>query len=173
MSRSGIYHLAAYEPPSMKAQRPLRGSNRPGTHWFYNNWGFNALGTIYERLTGEDVFVGFERIIADEIGITGFPLGACKRVFDPLSDHPAHLFWMSAIDLARFGLLYLRKGMHSNRQLLSRTWIEASTAYLTATGYGRLGFCYLWWVAPSEGPLGSGAHFALGAGARVWRSSRA
>lgn len=164
MSRSGIYHPAAYEPPGMKAQRPLRGSKATGTHWFYNNWDFNVLGTIYERLTGEDVFGGFERIVADEIGMTGFVVGACKRAFDPLSDHPAHLFWMSALDLARFGLLYLRKGMHSNRQLLSRTWIEASTAYLSATGHGRLGYGYLWWVAPSEGPLGAGAHFALGAG---------
>ena len=46
-ARSGVYHPALYETPGMAAMRPLRGSHLPGTHWYYNNWDFNALGTIY------------------------------------------------------------------------------------------------------------------------------
>jgi len=38
MSRSGVYHAAAYEAPDAKAKRPPRGSHPPGTFWYYNNW---------------------------------------------------------------------------------------------------------------------------------------
>jgi CubicO group peptidase (beta-lactamase class C family) len=49
-ARSGIYHAALYETPAMKAEKPARGSHPPRTFWCYNNWDFNALGTIYEKL---------------------------------------------------------------------------------------------------------------------------
>ena len=32
-----------------EAARPARGSHAPGTFWYYNNWDFNALGTIFEQ----------------------------------------------------------------------------------------------------------------------------
>jgi hypothetical protein len=46
-ARSGVYHEAAAESQSMKDARPERGSHPPGTHYYYNNWDFNALGTIF------------------------------------------------------------------------------------------------------------------------------
>lgn len=48
-SRSGVYHAARYETRGAAAMRPARHSNKPGTFWYYNNWDFNTLGTIYER----------------------------------------------------------------------------------------------------------------------------
>ena len=48
-ARSGVYHAALYETPSMAARRPARASHPPGTFWYYNNWDFNTLGAIYER----------------------------------------------------------------------------------------------------------------------------
>jgi len=39
----------------MVSMREPRGSHGPGTFWLYNNWDFNALGTIYEQETGEDL----------------------------------------------------------------------------------------------------------------------
>lgn len=45
-SRSGVYHPCVY---GMEPGRPVRGSHAPGTFWYYNNWDFNALGTIYRR----------------------------------------------------------------------------------------------------------------------------
>ena len=56
MARSGVYHEAAAESQSMKDARPERGSHAPGTHWYYNNWDFNVLGTVFTQLTGEDIF---------------------------------------------------------------------------------------------------------------------
>ena len=39
----------AAETPAMKAARPERGSHAPGTFWYYNNWDFNVLGTVFEK----------------------------------------------------------------------------------------------------------------------------
>jgi CubicO group peptidase (beta-lactamase class C family) len=55
-ARSGVYHPALYETPDMAKLRPPRGSHPPGTFWYYNNWDFNALGTIYEHATGAGIF---------------------------------------------------------------------------------------------------------------------
>lgn len=63
-ARSGIYHAALYESKRMTDSKPPRGSHAPGTFWHYNNWDFNALGTIYRQETGEDIFEAFERRIA-------------------------------------------------------------------------------------------------------------
>src|SRR3984957_6958889 len=51
-ARSGVYHKVDFETASMQKSRPSRGSHAPGTFWYYNNWDFNALGTIFEKTTG-------------------------------------------------------------------------------------------------------------------------
>ena len=68
MSRSGIYHGAIYDGYGL-APRPDRGSHAPGAFWYYNEWDFNALGTIYTRLTGESIFEAFDRRIARPTGM--------------------------------------------------------------------------------------------------------
>ncbi len=45
-ARSGVYHPVDFETQYMIKIRPERGSHRPGTFWYYNNWDFNVLGTI-------------------------------------------------------------------------------------------------------------------------------
>ena len=44
-SRSGIY--IPNGDGDQDAVAPRRGSEYPGTHFFYNNWDFNALGTAF------------------------------------------------------------------------------------------------------------------------------
>jgi CubicO group peptidase (beta-lactamase class C family) len=164
MARSGVYHAAAYEPPSMKAKRPSRGSHVPGSFWYYNNWDFNALGAIYERITGEDIYESFEQRIAAQIGMEHFAGSGCRRVFDPASDHPAHTFRISAHDLARFGLLFLNGGQWLGRRVIPASWVKESITAYSQTDHGRLGYGYLWWIAPAGSPFGADAYFALGAG---------
>ncbi len=54
-ARSGIYH-AASNGGDDAASAPPRGSQRPGEYYLYNNWDFNALGTIFELSTGKDIY---------------------------------------------------------------------------------------------------------------------
>src|SRR6201996_828741 len=71
-ARSGVYHAALYETPDMAKMRPPRGSHPPGTFWYYNNWDFNALGTIYEHATGTGIFEALEKEIAKPIGMQDY-----------------------------------------------------------------------------------------------------
>jgi len=71
-ARSGIYHPALAESASMKASRPERGSHEPGAFWYYNNWDFNALGTIFEQEASAKIFEEFEQRIAQPLQMEDF-----------------------------------------------------------------------------------------------------
>lgn len=148
-SRSGIYHPAAYEPRSMQVNRPTRGSARPGEKFFYNNWDFNTLVTIFNQETDQDFFEAFMRDIAKPIGMEDFRMEDMHYRTEPdKSFHPAYLFKMSSRDLARFGQLYLNKGMWKGERIIPKNWIEKSTSPISYTegSGGRDTYGFLWWI---------------------------
>ncbi|WP_242220373.1 serine hydrolase [Bacillus cereus group sp. BfR-BA-01380] len=61
-------------------------------------------------------------------------------------------------DMARFGLLYLNRGMWNNNRIISETWIDESTT-INPNHYG-----YLWWVHEEDGIF---AYLARGDGGNV------
>jgi CubicO group peptidase (beta-lactamase class C family) len=117
-ARSGIYHAALYETPAMKAKKPARGSHPPRSFWSYNNWDFNALGTIYESATHDSIYRSFDERIARPIGMEDYRFGDQEYVTGPDSIHRAYPFRMTARDMARFGLLYLRDGRWRDQQVV-------------------------------------------------------
>ena len=157
-ARSGIYHPALGESADMKALRPKRGSHAPGTFWYYNNWDFNALGTIFEKETRTGIFEEFDRRIAVPLQMNDFGANHCKYLTSAdygdawLSMHQYYLFRMSARDLARFGLLFLREGQWQNRQIISSDWVRESTASYSERGAGG-GYGYMWWTGANRGLL--------------------
>jgi CubicO group peptidase (beta-lactamase class C family) len=150
-ARSGVYHPALYETVANAAARPARGSYRPGAFWYYNNWDFNALGTIVERAVGTSLFEDFKLRIADPIGMEDFRVEDGRYVRGPDSIHAAYPFWMTARDMARFGLLYLRHGRWRGTPVVPRDWIEESTRAYSDLGQ-KGGYGYMWYVAPAGGP---------------------
>jgi len=53
--------------------------------------------------------------------------------------------WLKPHDMAKFGWLYLNKGLWGNRQILPLAWVEVSTrGYIDATLFDQYG--YQWWV---------------------------
>jgi CubicO group peptidase (beta-lactamase class C family) len=86
----------------------------------------------------------------------------CRYVGGPDSVYPAYVFFASARDLARFGLLYLRHGRWREQQVIPAEWVDESTSPYSTTNSGS-GYGYLWWTAPSEPhvpaylPVGSSA----------------
>lgn len=160
-ARSGVYHLAAYETSDMAAKRPERGSHAPGTFWYYNNWDFNALGTIYRRLTGEDIFASFESRIARPIGMEDFSARNGRYHVEAASIHAAYPVFMSARDLARFGQLFLDLGKWQGKQVVPAAWVKEATTPFSRTDRGKFGYGYLWWTLPSE-EWGHGAALASG-----------
>lgn len=167
-ARSGVYHPALYETAGMKARRPERHSHEPGTFWYYNNWDFNVLGTVFRNLTKTDIFHEFERAIAEPIGMQDFTAADGTYVTGADSVHAAYPFRMTARDMARFGLLFLRKGRWEGRQIIPRQWVEDSTTSYSDAGESG-GYAYLWWIAVDGRHLANvtledGAYSARGAG---------
>ena len=126
-ARSGVYHAVDFETPDQREFRPARGSHPPGTFWFYNNWDFNVLGTIFEKKTGKKIGYAFYQRIAQPIGMQDFQPNDVFYLGGQASIHPAFLFEMSARDLARFGLLYLRHGRWGDKQIVPAAWVEKSS----------------------------------------------
>jgi CubicO group peptidase (beta-lactamase class C family) len=148
-ARSGVYHPAHMETESMKKNRPARGSHAPGTFWYYNNWDFNVLGTIFEKKTGLRIGEAFYQRIAKPIGMEDFRPDDVYYLGGPISIHPAYPFEMTARDMARFGLLYLRHGRWNGKQIVPEAWVEKSShadEMVKANGVDVGGYEYLWWV---------------------------
>ena len=157
-SRSGVYLPALAETPAMAMGRPARGSYPPGAYWYYNNWDFNVLGTILEQTIKATVFEDFKARIADPLEMEDFRVEDGIRFSGPESIHPAYPFRMTARDMARFGLLYLRGGQWQGRTIVPREWVEESTRAFSDIGQAG-GYGYLWWVAPNGGPHFTSANF--------------
>ena len=120
-SRSGVYHVAAAELDGIgwTESRPERGSHLPNTYFYYNNWDFNAAGTIFEQVTGTKIFEEFKNRIADPIGMQEFYPENCHYQYEyEKSMHPAYHFRMSCRDLARYGELYRKKGNWKGNQII-------------------------------------------------------
>jgi CubicO group peptidase (beta-lactamase class C family) len=155
-ARSGIYHAALGENQMMKDMRPARHSHAPGTFWYYNNWDFNALGTIFEQETSTTIFAEFDRRFAKPLQMEDFNVSDCRYVSSDdvgkpfLSQHNYYNFRMSARDLARFGLLFLREGRWRDRQIIPADWVRQSTASYSQRGIDG-GYGYMWWTGVKGG----------------------
>ena len=162
-ARSGVYHVAGYETAEQRRTRPARGSHPPGSFWFYNNWDFNALGTIYRQRTGEDIFESFARRIAQPIGMQDFTVRDGHYVEDGHSRHAAYVFSLTTRDMLRFGEMVLAGGAWQGQRIVPERWLADSLSAHSQTSRGDLGYGYLWWVL-DPATFGPGAGFASGYG---------
>ena len=150
-SRSGIYIEAACETQEAKDTRPPRGSHLPGTFFYYNNWDFNAAGTVFQQEAAVTIHEEYKNRIADPIGMEDFESNDVYYEYEPVSMHPCYKFRMTALDMARFGLLYLRDGLWDGKRIISEEWIkESTTAYSDLGDTG--GYGYMWAVSLNGKP---------------------
>ena len=113
---------------------PPRGSHVPGSFWYYNNWDFNVLGTVFEQQLHLKIAAEFRDRIAAPIGMQDFRLedmhyfgGTTQTAAVEQSIHPAYHFSLTARDMARFGYLFLRGGAWKGQQLIPSDWVTEST----------------------------------------------
>jgi CubicO group peptidase (beta-lactamase class C family) len=180
-ARSGIYLPSGNH--DLDAETPKRGAEYPGTHFVYNNWDFDAVGTAFEKLTGKNIYDALESDLARPIGMQDFDRSKLKKIPSPESVHPEYAMYFSTRDMARIGLLMARYGIWNGKQLVPPDWCRYITSLITPFDEinptslrvrgrpDRWGYGALWWVwdAPlfpghvSNGPL-QGAYSAMGAG---------
>jgi CubicO group peptidase (beta-lactamase class C family) len=178
MARSGVYHPAANAASAAGGDTvgppPARGSVAPGTYFLYNNWDFNALGTIFEQETGRNIYDAFERDFASPMRFQDFDRAAQRKTNNPQrSMHPAYHFYLSTRDMARIGYLMLRDGEWAGRPIVPRDWARRIVSVATPVAEmhpeeyaaGPFGYGLLWWIwdgAASAGPY-KGAYTGIGA----------
>ncbi|WP_298816132.1 serine hydrolase [uncultured Roseibium sp.] len=168
-SVSGINHPAAASG-GLHAEIDKRlghSENQPGTVWAYNNWDYNALTTVFESATSTEIAEAFDLEIAQPVGMTDFDRSAVSYLADPsLSEHRAAMFRMSALDLAKFGALYLNDGVSGDQTILANGWVGLITEDFTETGNDglRWGHGYLWWIPEPGTGLPDGTFWAWGLG---------
>jgi CubicO group peptidase (beta-lactamase class C family) len=179
-ARSGIYLTSGNDGLDLLA--PKRGTAYPGTRMQYNNWDFNAAGTAFEKLTGKTIYQALEDDLARPIGMEDYDARKQGKVPSPGSVHPEYVMRLSTRDLARAGMLMLRRGTWGDRQIVPADWVRYTTSLITpfdrvhpdqlAVGGqpDRWGYGVMWWVweeplfpgGGSMGPL-QGAFTAMGA----------
>lgn len=170
-ARSGVFHPAANVGDD-SAAAPPRGSQRPGQYFLYNNWDFNAAGTVFEQLTQRAIYEAFEHDLAAPLGLQDFVLADQHRSGDASrSRHLAYPLQLSTRDMVRLGQLMLAQGRWNGRQLIPADWIATITAPVTRaqdmhpphTARRGIDYGYMWWIPqePADSPL-SGSYMAWG-----------
>jgi CubicO group peptidase (beta-lactamase class C family) len=163
-ARSGVYH-AASNPGDNLADAPARGSRKHGTYQLYSNWDFNALGTVFEKETGRNIYDALEADLARPLGMQDWDRSIQRKSGDTtLSVHRAYHMNLSTRDMARIGYLMLRQGAWNGRQLVPADWVRKTTSAFTPVSEmnparlrsGPFGYGYLWWVW--DGPASTGAY---------------
>ncbi|MEM6704362.1 MAG: serine hydrolase [Acidobacteriota bacterium] len=176
LSRSGVYHSAIYEHGSWKRNKPAPGAHRPGSIWYYNNWGFNLIGSLLEQTTGRSVASLLARDLAGPLQMQDFEEAhvttltrdtLTERIVGNESLHPAHIVDISTRDLARFGLLYLNEGLWSGKRVVPQGWVQESWQGMPVPNRQGELYGYLWWTYTEEHPYWSSElmpmHVARGA----------
>ncbi len=177
-ARSGVYHPASNAASAAGGdtvgEPPARGSVKPGTHFLYNNWDFNALGTIFEQETGESIYDAFAREFAAPMQFQDFDRAAQRKSGNlQRSQHAAYHYNLSTRDMARIGYLMLREGTWAGREIVPRDWARRIVTPGTRVAdmnpdpfrKGPFGYGLLWWIwdAPFDAGEFKGAYTGLGA----------
>ncbi|MGH7461163.1 MAG: serine hydrolase domain-containing protein [Longimicrobiales bacterium] len=172
-ARSGVYHEASNAGDDL-ASAPPRGSQKPGAYYLYSNWDFNALGTIFVKQTGMNIYDALEQDLARPLGFQDFNRATHRLSGDTMrSIHRAYHMNFSTRDMARIGYLMLREGSWKGKQIVPRAWVKESTSLHTPRSEmnpernrtGAFGYGYLWWIfdRPDLPPAYKGAYTGLGA----------
>ena len=161
-ARSGIY-LPALGQNWPNAER---GSTAPGEAFWYKNWDFNVLATIFEQEVGMPLEDATMEWLAEPLGMQKF----CAEHLDyeqsdGVSEHPMYRYYMNAEDLALIGALVSNNGVWDGETLISEGWLDESLRPVSDLadlqdqyppedpdeeafydGYG-----YMWWTQSSTG----------------------
>lgn len=133
--------------PSLLVQVPL--VTGPGTHCEYSNLTSHLIGVVVARACGTDL-----RSFAEENLFN--PLGAelGDWIQDWEGNYNGHAdMYLSARDMARFGLLYLQEGEYAGEQLVPADWVresfqtysEDAWKYRVGSNFKDIGYGYQWW----------------------------
>lgn len=109
-----------------------------GQQWFYHNAPYTLLEKVVENATGNDYNEYTDKKVECTTGMNGqwIPQGY------------NNVYWSTARDMARFGLLILNKGKWSNTEVLSD--IEYYNQMVNTSQNLNPSYGFLWWLNGKE-----------------------
>jgi CubicO group peptidase (beta-lactamase class C family) len=116
----------------------------PGREWHYNNYNPLLLGLVLERATGMSVSRYMATRLWQPLGASSdatWNLDSDRSGFEKLESG----LNATAVDYARFGLLFLHAGTWKDKRVVPEDWVRAATAAQTTTDADS-GYGYFWWV---------------------------
>jgi CubicO group peptidase (beta-lactamase class C family) len=131
---------------------------KPGTHFLYNSPATYMLSAIVQKVTGMTVLEYLRPRLFEPLGFkdptwVSSPQGITAGAYG-LS--------IRTEEIARFGELYLHKGMWNGKQLIPATWADQATSMETSTGSAPAsdwdqGYGYQFWRSRHNSFRGDGA----------------
>jgi len=171
-ARSGVYLPAIGESDGMKKRKPVRGEYLPNEHFYYNNWDFNALPIILEKITGKKLGDLIYEWLAIPLGMKDFVPENVTYQYESYTEYPQTRVYISAEDLVRFCSVYLTDGKWYGNQIIPGSWVYESTIKVSSEPQDddlvehpfMEGYAYLWWIDENENTFwadGAGGHFCI------------
>lgn len=131
--------------------------SKPGTSFLYDSGGVILLSAILKRHAGMHADLYADKYLFPYLGIKK------THWFRNSEGHPhtgggLHLL---PLDMAKFGLLYLRNGRWEDHQIVPEEWIKESfkmhVKFDNSRGGYDVGYGYLWWILKPD-PDGDRKH---------------
>jgi len=130
---------------------------KPGSQFMYNSGASFMLSAIIKKVTGQTAHEYLKPRLYKPLGITNTTWG---ENWEGINMGASHLR-MPTEDIAKFGQLYLQKGVWNGKQVISKDWVaEASSKQMvngkndSSWGYG---YGFQFWLNPPGGFRGDGA----------------
>jgi CubicO group peptidase (beta-lactamase class C family) len=133
-------------------------AHKPGTHFFYNSPGTFMLSAVVQKVTGQTVRDYLIPRLFEPLGIATPQWDVTPQGIN-IGASGLHL---RTEDIAKFGQLYLHKGLWQGKQLVPAAWVEEATSLQAANGSDptsnwEQGYGYQFWRCPFGFYRGDGA----------------
>lgn len=126
-------------------QQPMVDS--PGGRMIYSTGSSHLLSAILTRATGMSTLAFARSALGDPLGIDVEPWPRDPQgIYLGGNEMP-----MTPRDMLRVGELYLNDGRYAGRQILSQSWVRASTTPRTRSAWSGREYGYGWWIRSLAG----------------------
>lgn len=133
--------------------------HEPGTHFIYNSAATYMLSAILQKVTGITLLDYLQPRLFEPLGIHGATWETCPQGINTGG-------WglkLKTEDIAKFGQLYLQKGVWEGQRLIPEAWIEDATSKQISNGPADSssdwteGYGYQFWMCRHGAYRGDGA----------------
>jgi len=116
----------------------------PGNSFYYNGGTVDLLGQLVQRASSINVKSFSRAYLFNPLGITNYNW----QTLYPSGITCCHGdIYITPRDMAKFGYLFLKKGMWNGTRIISEEWVNNSFQnHITPPGNWAYGYGYLWWL---------------------------